>query len=63
MDYPDIKRLSDKLLNHQWCFIRKETNAITDDTQLIHLLAKLVVKQAIEMHDLHVKLEQEESEK
>jgi ADP-ribosylglycohydrolase len=62
MDYPDIKRLADKLLNHQWFFIRKETNAITDDTQLIHLLAKLVVKQAIEIRDLHVRLEKEEGE-
>jgi ADP-ribosylglycohydrolase len=43
--------------------MRKETNEITDDTQLIHLLAKLVVKQAIDNHDLHVRLEKEESEK
>jgi ADP-ribosylglycohydrolase len=62
MDYLDIKRLSDKLISNQWFFMRKETNAITDDTQLIHLLAKLVVKQAIEIHDLHARLEKEESE-
>jgi hypothetical protein len=62
MDITDIKRLSEKLLSHQWYFQRNETNAITNDTQLIHVIAKLVVDQSIEIMQLNRRLEEYEGE-
>jgi ADP-ribosylglycohydrolase len=66
MNIFDIQRLSEKLLSYEWCYKQtiNLTTVITDDTQLIHVLAKLLTEQKREIINLEYQLnEYEEDEK